>query len=72
VEHWLHHFLSHANVPIAAKVIALNELGLTVEKLYFDGPSGEDWFALAFGNETDFVALDSEHVLVDVESADQS
>jgi len=68
VEHWLHHFLNRSNVPVPAKVIAPSELGLTIETLYFDGPSSEDWPALAFGNENDFIALDSEHVLVEVKS----
>jgi hypothetical protein len=68
VQHWLDYFLSRSGVPIPAKVVPRSELGLTIETLYFDGPSNEDWPALAFRNETDYIALDSEHVLMTVES----
>ena len=64
VEHWLKYLLSFADIPIPAMLKSPSELGTKLETFYFDGPSGEDWLALALGSETDYVVLDSEHVLV--------
>jgi len=63
VEDWLNYLLSFASVPFPVTLKSPGELGAKLETLYFDGPSGEDWVALALGSERDYVVLDDEHVL---------
>jgi hypothetical protein len=64
VEYWLSWFHDRGSVPIQATLESPDSLGATVETLYFDGPSSEDWIAFARRGELEFVALDSDHVLV--------
>jgi hypothetical protein len=64
VEHWLNYLLSFAEVQLPFSLKSPGELGAKLDTFYFDGPSGEDWTALALGSETDYVVLDSNHVLV--------
>ena len=64
VEDWLNYLLSFASVSVPVTLKSPGELGAKLETFYFDGPRGEDWLALALGSETDYVVLDSKHVLV--------
>jgi hypothetical protein len=68
VRYWLDYLLTFADGPPPAKLMTPSEVGARLETLYFDGPHSEDWVALAVGNESDYIVLDREHILVLAES----
>ncbi len=66
VQRWIERLSANAATVIAGVVRTPDEVGAQVETLYFDGPSDEDWPALAIRGAADFLLLDREHAFVPI------
>jgi hypothetical protein len=64
IERWLNWFQQRAGIAVGAVVQRADEIGATIEKLYFDGPGENDWAALARYRDSYMPTLGTNHVLV--------
>jgi hypothetical protein len=64
IERWLNWFQSRANLAVDGSIVSPDLAKATIETLYFDGPRGEDWPALARFGEGFVPVLDPTHIFV--------
>jgi len=64
IERWLDWFQSRIGLAIDGSIISPDLAKTPIETLYFDGPLGEDWPALARFGEDFVPALDPTHIFV--------
>ncbi len=64
VHRWIERLSADAATPIAGVLRKPAEVGAQIETLYFDGPSEQDWPALAIRGSADFLLLDHEHAFI--------
>ena len=64
IEHWLRWFGARPTAAVEATVSSPQDIGAKIEKLYFDGPSADDWPALAQYQGTFVPALSPDHIFI--------
>ena len=64
VEHWLNWFRERATVGVDGVISTVENSSATIEKLYFDGPSADDWPAFAQYRNSFVPALGANHVFL--------
>ena len=64
IERWLDWFSSKADLAIDGNIMSLDPGNAPMETLYFDGPRGEDWPALARFGKGFVPVLDPRHIFV--------
>jgi len=66
VQRWIERLAADAATPVAGVLRPPQEVGAQIEILYFDGPTEQDWPALAIRGSADFLLLDREHAYVPI------
>jgi hypothetical protein len=64
VERWIKRLVTSPEPWVGGAIRLPSAIGTRVETLYFDGPSDEDWPALAVQNGADYPVLDREHAFI--------
>jgi hypothetical protein len=64
VEPWLNWFRERATVGVDGVISTVENSSATIEKLYFDGPSADDWPAFAQYRNSFVPALGANHVFL--------
>ncbi|HEX9984974.1 MAG TPA: hypothetical protein VGF69_17055 [Thermoanaerobaculia bacterium] len=62
VERTLTYLRRNAQTSFAQPLARLDELGVRLETLYFDGPAEIDWPAFAFAGSDTYIVLDHQHL----------
>ncbi len=64
IEQWSAWFAKRNHIAVDGRVVAIAECNARAEMLYFDGPSGDDWPALAEWNGSYYPLLDPSQFFV--------